>query len=172
MRLPDGHRFYTVPCGIRTKWPSGTCTPLYHFPCLSFTQSWKIEPVWSVEPLLTFINLWVKDWNSHRHNKDKFFSILIHLSNIMDVHFESVFFHIDNEWYAEFCRVPFLDSTKFPWLNGATLTRYRFNGDWVILNARKKPRLLIFWIIPSCKINRHHKCHIYLFDTWWGFQNR
>ena len=29
MRRPDGHRLYTSPCGIRTKWPSGKRTPLY-----------------------------------------------------------------------------------------------------------------------------------------------
>ena len=56
---------------------------------------------WSVDPYLclslSVINLWVKDWNNHRHNKDKSFSISIHLSNTMDVHFESVFFRIDNE---------------------------------------------------------------------------
>ena len=56
---------------------------------------------WSVDPYLclslSVINLLVKDWNNHRHNKDKSFSISIHLSNTMDVHFESVFFRIDNE---------------------------------------------------------------------------
>ena len=29
MRLPDGCRLYTSPCGNRTKWPSGKRTPLY-----------------------------------------------------------------------------------------------------------------------------------------------
>ena len=27
--FPDRRRLYTAPCGIRTKWPSGRCTPLY-----------------------------------------------------------------------------------------------------------------------------------------------
>ena len=30
MRLPDGHRLYTAPCVIRTKWPWERCTPLYY----------------------------------------------------------------------------------------------------------------------------------------------
>ena len=36
VRLTDGRHLYTSPCGIRTKWPSGWCTPLYIKPFVSW----------------------------------------------------------------------------------------------------------------------------------------
>ena len=43
MRLPDGRRLYTAPCGIRAKWPSGRCIPLY---IIMPTQLWGPREIW------------------------------------------------------------------------------------------------------------------------------
>ena len=50
MRLPDGRHLYTAPCGIWSKWPSGSRNPLYF---LEFIRSGCIWRHWyGVVPFL------------------------------------------------------------------------------------------------------------------------